>query len=115
MVLDQKPMVYVGILVHADRYDRKVWHLLVERQQARQLLDAWSAEGRPKVENHDASAQLAQIDGLRSIAQNKLRCRLVDVPWVTAPVAPGCEQHHHQRQTYPCFAQESTHNTLQFL
>src|ERR1700722_8555499 len=107
-------MVDIGILVHADGYDRQVWHLLVERQQAWQLFNARSAEGCPKVEDHDTSTQLAQIDGLRSLAQDKLRCRLVDVPWATAAVAPGGKQ-HSQRQTYADFAQDSKHDILQFL
>jgi hypothetical protein len=109
-MLDQKSMIYVGVLVHADGYDGKIRHGFVKRKQAWQLFDARSAKGGPKIENNDMSTQFAQIEGLRSIGQYKLRRGSTDIPGTAPPIAANCQQ-YHQRQTDP----RCTHNTLQFL
>ena len=79
MMLGQKTPVDVRILVHADRDDRHIRHLPLQRQQAGQLFDARSAKGRPKIQHDDVPAQFAQVDLSGAIADDKLRRRLVDV------------------------------------
>ena len=100
MMLGQKPPVDIRILVHADRDDRNIRHLPLQRQQAGQLFDARSAIGGPKIQHNDPSAQLAQVRCPDTIAQNELRRRLIDVSRVTSPIAPSYRQ-YSQHQNLP--------------
>jgi hypothetical protein len=91
VVLGEEAVVYVGVLIHADRDDFYVGQLFLQGEEAGQLFDAGRAPGGPQVEDNDASAQLAEVDGSAAIAQDKLLCGLVDVAGMASPVAAGCQ------------------------
>lgn len=110
VMLDQKLVVEVGVLIDADGDDFEVGHLLVQFEQAGQLLDAWGAPGGPEVEHNDVAAQLAEIDAVGSVGDSELWCGFADVSGVAAPVA-ACYQKQTQYETRPDFM----HFTLQFL
>src|SRR5947208_293607 len=58
VMLDQKTVVNVRILVHANRHNREVRHLPLQSQQTRKLFDARSTKSCPQIQHHHASAQL---------------------------------------------------------
>src|SRR6266851_4800973 len=110
MVLHQEPPVHIRVLIDADCDHRDLRHLLLELQQAGQLLDTRRAIRRPQVQEDDAAAQLAQVNGSRPVAHHELRRRLADPSRVIAPVAPRRRQQNQNRNR-----PEFTHNALHFL
>ena len=110
VVPDEKTMVDVGVLIHADGYDVQVRHLFLEREQAREFFNARRAPGCPEVEDDDMPAQLVQVHRLAVIVENELRCGLIDVSGMISPVASGYQQYSQEESCPDC-----THDMLHFL
>jgi hypothetical protein len=110
VVVDEELAVDVGVLIHADGDDFEAGHLFVEGEEAGEFFDAGSAPGGPEIEDDDAAAQLAEIDGVGGVADDELGGGFADVGGMTAAVAAG-EQEGCEDETCPDFR----HSALHFL
>lgn len=72
VVLGKEVAIDVVGLIHGDADDGELGHALVELEQAGELFDAGGAPGGPEIENHDAAAELCQVDGLVAVGDGEL-------------------------------------------
>ena len=92
VVLLEEAVVLVGVLVLTDGYDGDLGELVLEGQEAGELLDAGRAPGGPEVDDDDVAAELAEVDGVRSFGEGELGGGFADVAGVVAAVAAGGQE-----------------------
>ena len=90
-MFDEELVVEVGVLVDADGYDDEAGHLALEGEEAGELFDARGAEGGPEIEDDDAAAELAEVDGSAAVVQDELGGGFADVFGVGASITSCCQ------------------------
>ena len=84
--------VGIVVLVHADGDDGDAGHLVLEGEQAGELVDAGSAPAGPEVDEDDVAAEFGEVDGVCAVGDGELRGGFADVLGVVAAVAAGDQE-----------------------
>ena len=92
MVLGEEVLVCGVVLVHADGDDGDLGEAALHFEEAGELFDTGCAPGGPEVENDDAAAELAEIDGFGAVGDYELRGGAADVAGMIATIAACGEQ-----------------------
>jgi hypothetical protein len=89
VVLLEEGAVGGGVIVDADGDDGEAGHLVVEGEEAGELVDAGSAPTCPEVEEDDVAAEAGEVNGGGAVGEGELWGGEADAAGVVAAVAAG--------------------------
>ena len=80
------------VFVHADGEDGDLGEAALHFEEAWEFFDTGSTPGGPEVEDDDAAAEFAEVDGAGAVCDDELGGGAADVPGMIATIAAGCEK-----------------------
>jgi hypothetical protein len=102
VVAVEEGLVGGGVCVCADAEDLDLRQLVLEGDEAGELLEAGSAPGSPEIEDDDAAAEVGEVDGAGVVGDGELRGELADLVGAAAAVAAGGGGQEQDGCGWPC-------------